>query len=134
MRRVETMVVMMRGGDQVMMLQHQVFPSTQDSADVEPTQRNEPRHSNRERRGFPPLRLIEQYLATVAEEEANQSPQSVQEALQSTHGDKWKEVMDSEMRSLKENGVFELVDRPKGKKVVKSKWVLRVKTNEKGGI
>ena len=46
-------------------------PSTQDSLDVEPTQRNEPRHSNRERRGVPPLRLIEQYLATVAEEEAN---------------------------------------------------------------
>ena len=42
--------------------------------------------------------------------------------------------MDSEMRSLKENGMFELVDRPEGKKVVKSKWVLRVKTNEKGGI
>ena len=39
--------------------------------------------------------------------------------------------MDSEMNSLKENGVYELVDRPNGKKVVKSKWVLRVKTNEK---
>ena len=80
------------------------------------------------------MRLIEQYLASVAEEEANQSPQSVQEALQGTHGDKWKGAMDSEMRSLKENGVFELVDRPEGEKVVKSKWVLRVKTNEKGGI
>ena len=56
-------------------------PSTQDSADVEMPQQSEPRHSNRERRGVPPLRLIEQYLATVAEEEANQSPQSVQEAL-----------------------------------------------------
>ena len=42
--------------------------------------------------------------------------------------------MDSEMRSLKDNGMFEQVDRPQGKKVVKSKWVLRVKTNEKGGI
>ena len=89
-------------------------------------------NSNRERRGVPPLRLIEQYLATVVEEEANQSLQTVQEALQSTHGDKWKEDMDSEMRSLKENGVFDLVDRLEGKKVVKSKWVLRVKTNEKG--
>ena len=38
------------------------------------------------------------------------------------------------MDSLKENGVYELVNRPKGKKVVKSKWVLRVKTNEKGEI
>ena len=108
-------------------------PSTQDSADFEVTQQNEPRHSNGERRGVPPLRLIEQYLAIVAEE-ANQSPQSVQEALQGTHGEKWLEAMDSEMRSLKKNGVYELVDRPEGKKVVKSKWVLRVKTNEKGGV
>ena len=38
------------------------------------------------------------------------------------------------MNSLKENGVYELVDRPKGEKVVKSKWVLRVKTNEKGEV
>ena len=42
--------------------------------------------------------------------------------------------MDNEMANLRENGVYELVDRPKGKKVVKSKWVFRVKTNEKGEI
>ena len=42
--------------------------------------------------------------------------------------------MDSEMASLRENGVYELVDRPKGKKVVKSKWVFQVKTNEKGEV
>ena len=42
--------------------------------------------------------------------------------------------MESEMKSLKENGVYELVDRPKGKKVVKSKWVLRVKTNARGMV
>ena len=42
--------------------------------------------------------------------------------------------MNSEMLSLMENGVYEIVDRPAGKKVVKSKWVLRIKTNEKGEI
>ena len=42
--------------------------------------------------------------------------------------------MNSEMASLRKNGVYELVDRPKGKKVVKSKWVFRVKTNEKGEV
>ena len=42
--------------------------------------------------------------------------------------------MSSEMESLRENGVYEIVDRPVGKKVVQSKWVLRVKTNEKGEI
>ena len=47
---------------------------------------------------------------------------------------KWKGAMKSEMDSLKENGVYEIVDRPTGKKVVKSKWVFRVKTNELGEV
>ena len=42
--------------------------------------------------------------------------------------------MDNEVDSFRENGVYELVDRPKGKNVVKSKWALRVKTNAKGEI
>ena len=100
----------------------------EDQADVEP------RHSDREKRGVPPLRYIEMYLAAAAEEEVKQSPQSVQEALGSPQKEKWQEAMDSEMKSLRENGVYELVDKPAGKKIVKSKWVLRVKTNAKGGI
>ena len=43
-------------------------------------------------------------------------------------------AMESEMGGLKENGVYEIVDRPAGKKVVKSKWVFRVKTNELGEV
>ena len=70
---------------------------------------NEPRHSNRERRGVPPLRNIEMYLAAAAEEEAQQSPQSVEEALKSAQRVEWEEAMNSEMNSLKENGVYELV-------------------------
>ena len=94
----------------------------------------EPRHSDRERRGVPPLRFIEMYLASAAEEEVKQSPESAWEALQGPHSKKWQQAMNSEMESLRENGVYELVDRPVGKKVVKSKWVLRVKTNAKGEI
>ena len=63
-----------------------------------------------------------------------QSPQSVLEAMQGLHSEKWKRAMESEMDSLKENGVYEIVDRPAGKKVVKSKWVFRVKTNELGEV
>ena len=95
---------------------------------------SEPRHSNRGNRGVPPLRFIEAYLATAADEEVKQSPESVQEALQGPHTERWRQAMNSEIESLRENGVYELVDRPEGKKVVKSKWVLRVKTNENGEI
>ena len=93
-----------------------------------------PRQSDREERGVPSLRFIEEYLAAAVEQEVKQSPQSVQEAMQGPHSDKWKKAMTSEMDSLKENGVFEIVDRPAGKKVIKSKWVFRVKINELGEI
>ena len=39
------------------------------------------RQSNKEKRGVPSLRFIEEYLAAVVGEEVKQSPQSVQEAL-----------------------------------------------------
>ena len=42
--------------------------------------------------------------------------------------------MRSEMASLRENGVYKLVDKPKGKKVVKSKWVQRVKSDAEGRV
>ena len=80
------------------------------------------------------MRFIEAYLATAADEEVKQNPESVREALQGPHRKKWQQAMNNEMESLRENGVYELVDMPKGKKVVKSKWVLKVKTNEKGEI
>ena len=80
------------------------------------------------------MRYIEMYLAADVEEEVKQSPQFVHEALGGQHSEKWKAAMASEMDSLRENGVYELVDRPSGKKVVKSKWVLRVKTNELGEV
>ena len=43
------------------------------------------------------------------EQEVKQSPQSVEEAVQGPHSEKWKKAMESEMDSLKENGVYEIV-------------------------
>ena len=63
-----------------------------------------------------------------------QSPQSVQEALEGPHNEKWKMAMESEMGSLRENGVYEIVDRPTSKKVVKSKWVFGSKHMSWGGL
>ena len=101
---------------------------------VEDLEESGPRHSNRENRGVPPLRFIEAFLANGAGADVGECPQTVGEALGGDHKVKWQQAMDSEMSSLVENGVYELVDRPKGKKVVKSKWVFRVKTDEKGEV
>ena len=85
-----------------------------------------PRMSQRERRGVPPLRLIETMLA--AEETANGgAPVTYEEALRGPEGKQWKIAFDAEVKSLNDNKVYTVVDRPLKKKVVKAKWVLRRK-------
>lgn len=46
----------------------------------------------------------------------------------------WKKYFDAELQSLKENGVYGVVDRLRGKKVFKVKWVLRRTTNPNGSV
>jgi len=48
--------------------------------------------------------------------------------------DKWKNAMDAEIEATKKNGSWELIDRPKGAKVVGVKWVNKTKLNEKGKV
>lgn len=55
---------------------------------------------------------------------ADGEPNTVEEAVNNRH---WKNAMDSEMLSMKKNNVFDLVKLPPGKKVIKSKWIFKVK-------
>ncbi|CAI7774876.1 unnamed protein product [Closterium sp. NIES-54] len=50
---------------------------------------------------------------------------TVKEALGCWKGDKVKEAMDEEMRSLIEQGTWELVPRPPGVNVMKNRWILK---------
>ena len=47
---------------------------------------------------------------------------------------KWQEAMRNEMRSLRENNVWDLVELPKDKKAIGSKWVFKLKTNTDGSV
>ena len=68
------------------------------------------------------------------EEEDEEAPRSFKEAMTSKEGSKWKEVADEEMRSLEEQGTWELVDLPPGRKVVGVKWVFTKKRDEHGNV
>ena len=46
----------------------------------------------------------------------------------------WIGAMNSEMDSLHDNDVWDLVELPKGQKVVGSKWVFKLKRNEDGSV
>ena len=67
-------------------------------------------------------------------EESTLSPKTMKKALNSKYSQNWEKAVASEMKSLKDNGVYKVVDRPKRKKIVKSKWVLRMKTDSQGRV
>ena len=59
-------------------------------------------------------------------------PTSSEEA--SPDSPKWMQAMETEMRSLKDNEVWELVELPAERKTVGSKWVYKVKTGADGSV
>ncbi|CAI6007470.1 unnamed protein product [Closterium sp. NIES-65] len=66
------------------------------------------------------------FLAPAPEE-----PASMEEALAGPDREKWLVSRDAEYQSLLENGTWEQVVLPEGKKAVQCKWVLRIKIDDK---
>ena len=61
-------------------------------------------------------------------------PISVSQAKQSSDSKKWIEVMKDEMKSMKDNGVWDLVELPEGVKLIGCKWIFKTKRDSKGNI
>ena len=61
-----------------------------------------------------------------------QTPTIFKEAASSSDKQKWKNVMDAEMKSLEENEVWDLVPLPAVRKTVGSKWVYKINTGADG--
>ncbi|KAL6977755.1 hypothetical protein U1Q18_052729 [Sarracenia purpurea var. burkii] len=91
----------------------------------EPIVANEPRRSTRDRR--PSIRYSPNEYVFLTD---GGEPESFKEAMEDENKKDWMEVMEDEMQSLRENNTFELVKLPKGKKVLKNRWVYRVKQDE----
>ncbi|CAI7925523.1 unnamed protein product [Closterium sp. NIES-53] len=72
---------------------------------------------------------VDCFLAPAPEE-----PASMEEAFAGPDNEKWLVSRDAEYQSLIENGTWDLVVLPEGKKAVQCKWVLRIKTNDKGQV
>lgn len=62
------------------------------------------------------------------------NPVSVAGALNSENSEQWKAAMQVEYDSLIKNGTWELVDYPKGKNVIGSRWVFSTKFNPDGTV
>ena len=61
-------------------------------------------------------------------------PLTVKDAFASPDREKWQSAMKKEMESLKDNNVWELVELPKDRKAVGSKWVYKVKTDADSSV
>ena len=61
-------------------------------------------------------------------------PTSVNQAKQCTNSEKWIAAMQEEMKSMKDNGVWDLVELPKGVKPIGCKWIFKTKRDSKGNV
>ncbi|CAI7904104.1 unnamed protein product [Closterium sp. NIES-53] len=61
-------------------------------------------------------------------------PATVEEALSGPQKEEWKAAMDAEFSSLIENGTWELVELPEGRRPISSKWVFKVKSGADGAL
>lgn len=57
-------------------------------------------------------------------------PESYEEAHSVPESQKWLKSMKEVVGSLDENDTFDLVDKPKNQKILKNKWVYRIKTED----
>ncbi|CAI7895281.1 unnamed protein product [Closterium sp. NIES-54] len=61
-------------------------------------------------------------------------PAILKEALESSDAEEWKKAMKSELKSIEENGTWELVELPEGRKAITSKWLFKIKFDTDGKI
>ena len=56
-----------------------------------------------------------------------EKPQNFKEAINCQYANEWKKSMDKEMTPLYKNCTWELVKRPKNRRIVGCKWIYRIK-------
>ncbi len=78
--------------------------------------------------------LAEHAFLSIVPGTTIQEPESMKEALNGEYAEKWKEATNSEYESLLKNETWTLVPLPKGKNVVGSKWVFKVKHKADGTV
>lgn len=90
------------------------------------------RTSSRTNRGVPAARFDQIYTANAEGALTIPEPETLQEALNSELAEFWKQAMDDEIKSLKQNNTWTLEETPAGMKPIPVKWVYKVKKDATG--
>ncbi|XP_070677981.1 uncharacterized mitochondrial protein AtMg00820-like [Malus domestica] len=61
-------------------------------------------------------------------------PKTFKEVVTSSNSEKWLEAMHNELTSMKDNGVWELVEQTDAIKPIGYKWVFKTKRDSNGNI
>lgn len=94
-----------------------------------------PRMTLRDRSQLRPPTRFDDYVMVSAEViNGINEPKTYTEAMTSPQKDQWVKAMESEVKSLKENKTWMLVDLPKDRKPISCKWVYKIKTNADGSL
>ena len=93
------------------------------------------KRSTRERRSEIP----DDYIVFLQEHEvdvnlAEDDPINLQQVLQSSNSHKWIDAMKDEMKSMEDNGVWDLIEFPKGSKPIGCKWIFKTKRDSNGNV
>lgn len=92
------------------------------------------RYPTRVRKQPDALKDFHLYLANSDFVSELDDPISLSDALSRNDRDKWKEALNQEYDSCMDNQAWSLVDRPTNRKVLKSKWVFKLKRHADGKI
>ena len=93
------------------------------------------RRSTRERRSA----ISDDYVVFLQEHEVDigvveDDPINFRQAIESSNSQKWIDAMNEEMKSMKENDVWDLVPLLKGAKPIGCKWIFKTKKDSKGNV
>lgn len=94
------------------------------------------RVSARSNKGIPPKRLIEE-VSLVSEcgwLVVDGEPKTYNDAMKRDDKEEWKTAMRKEMRSLTDNGTWDLVELPSGRTAIGCRWVYKIKTNSEAPL
>ena len=113
-------------------IQEPPVPEEQTLPPLEPTPL---RRSIRERRSA----LPDDYIVFIQEREfdigaVEDDPINFCQALESSKSQEWIDAMNEEIKSMKDNDVWDLVPLPEGVKPIGCKWIFKTKRDSKGDV
>lgn len=107
------------------------FESAEEGEPIQaPAPLPEPRRSARENIGVLPARMQDYVMKT----EHQRDPLTYKEAIESRDAREWKGAMQEELESIEENDTWNLVDLPRGRTAIGSKWVFKTKRDSNGTV